>query len=115
MSLAGLRAIKGDTERISTILKSVIELTEYWKGLNQTPLIPNKYLDLREEKISILTRVYTSPTFYIPDKPKGYYVKDNVPDVLIMENMKTSLSNLVDRANGNSSREIVYIFIKPRA
>ena len=52
-------------------------------------------------------------TFVLPGNNKGKVWKENPPDVLIMENLETSLDTMVDKTHSNKSGAIVERFIKP--
>ena len=54
-------------------------------------------------------------TFVPPGNNEGGVGKETPRDVLIMNNLETSLATTVDKASGNVNGSIVERFVKPRA
>ena len=113
--LNGLGMKKGKSIGTSIMLKTVMEVAQYYNFFNYRNPIPQKYLKSQDRTIVAGPGMNLAPKFVLSGHSKEKVGKETPPYELIIDNLETSLATTVDYARGKTSGAIVDSFIKPRA
>ena len=106
---------KGESGGASMMLKTGMEVVQYYTVFNYGPPRPQK--DLNPQYRTIISEPGMKPAIklFLPWHSKEKVGKETPPYALIMDNLETSLAPPVDKACGKTSVAIVDRFIKPIA
>ena len=110
--LGGLGMKEVKTGVLSMILKTGMEVAQYYTVFNYGSPIPQKDLKSKVRTILAQPGMKTAPKFTLPGHSKEKLGRTPPPDALIMDDLEKLLSTTVDKACGNSSGSLVEMFIK---
>ena len=97
------------------MMKTGMEVSQYYTVFNYRPQIPQKELNTQCIKIVAGTGMKPEPKLVPPRHRKEKVGNETPPYALIMDNLEKLLATTVDKDRGNTSGTIVERFIKPRA
>ena len=89
ISLNGLGMKKYKSGGTSMMLKTGMELAQYYNIFNYVPPRPHKYLKSQDRKIVAGPGMNTAPNVVLPGHSKDKFEKETPPDVLIVDNLET--------------------------
>ena len=115
ISLNGLGMAKDKSRGLSMMLRIGMEVAQYYTVFNYGPPRPQKDLKYQGKTIVAQSCMKPVPNCVLPGHSKEKIGKEIPPDVLIVDNLETSLDTTVDKACDNAIGDIVERFIKPRA
>ena len=92
-----------------------IKMAQDYTVLNLGPPIPKNNINPQYITIVAGTGNNLATIFFLPGNRNDRFGKEPPPDVLLMDNLETSLSTTVYKDCGNTGGAIIEIFIKTRA
>ena len=107
ISLNGLVITKCKAGGLSMMLKTGLEVDQYYTVFNYGPPSPQK--DLKSQEITVVSGpgMKPAPIFSLPGHRREKTEMETPPDTMIMDNLETSLATTVDKGRGNKSGAIV--------